>query len=129
MIGVNDMIEKKELTCINCPMGCQLSVELEDGVVKSVTGNTCPRGDAYARTEVVNPVRTVTSTCIVEGGDKPRVSVKTASPIPKGKIDEVMKDINAVRAEAPVKIGDVLVKNTAGTGVDVIATRNIEKIA
>lgn len=129
MIGVNDMIEKKELTCINCPMGCQLSVELEDGVVKSVTGNTCPRGDAYARTEVVNPVRTVTSTCIVAYGDKPRVSVKTASPIPKGKIDEVMKDINAVRAEAPVKIGDVLVKNTAGTGVDVIATRNIEKIA
>ncbi|MBP3852636.1 MAG: DUF1667 domain-containing protein [Erysipelotrichaceae bacterium] len=121
-------MEKRELTCINCPMGCQLTVEMEGNEVLSVSGNTCPRGDIYARKEVVNPTRIVTSTVRIIGGDKERCSVKTANDIPKGKIFEIMKDIDAAVAHAPVKIGDVLVKNAAGTGVDVIATRNIHQI-
>ncbi len=118
-------MEKKELTCINCPMGCQLTVELENGEVTSVTGNQCPNGDKYARKEVVNPTRIVTSTVILEGGDKPRVSVKTKTDIPKGKIFDVMKEIDAVTAKAPIAIGDVVIENVADTGVPVIATRAV----
>lgn len=121
-------METRELTCIGCPMGCQITVELDKGEVKSVSGNTCQKGDIYARKEVTNPTRIVTSTIIIKGGDKPRVSVKTANDIPKDKIFAVMKDIDAATAEAPVKIGDVLVRDVAGTGVDVIATRNINKL-
>ncbi len=115
----------KELTCIGCPMGCQITVELDGGEVKSVKGNTCQKGDVYARKEVTNPTRIVTSTVVIRGGDKPRLSVKTANDIPKDKIFEVMKDIDAAHPSAPVKIGDVIVENVAGTGVNVIATRNI----
>ena len=118
----------KEMICINCPMGCMLTVTMENGEVTEVKGNTCPKGDIYARKEVVNPTRIVTSTVRITGGDKERVSVKTASDIPKDKIFEVMKDIDNAVVAAPAHIGDVLVKNVAGTGVDVIATRNVELV-
>ncbi|MBQ9306140.1 DUF1667 domain-containing protein [Butyrivibrio sp.] len=121
-------MEKRELTCIGCPMGCQLTVSMENGEVLEVAGNTCPKGDIYARKEVVNPTRIVTSTIRITGGDKARVSVKTASDIPKDKIFEVMKDIDAAVVSAPAHIGDVLLKNVAGTGVDVIATREIAAV-
>ena len=118
-------MEKRELTCIGCPMGCMLTVTMENGEVTEVKGNTCPKGDIYARKEVVNPTRIVTSTIKITGGDKERVSVKTAADIPKDKIFDVMKDIDEAVATAPVHIGDVLVKDVAGCGVDVIATREI----
>ncbi|WP_029320516.1 DUF1667 domain-containing protein [Butyrivibrio sp. AE3004] len=121
-------MEKRELTCIGCPMGCQLTVTMENGEVTGVTGNTCMKGDIYARKEVVNPTRIVTSTVKITDGDKERVSVKTASDIPKDKIFDVMKDIDAATAKAPVYIGDVLIENVAGTGVSVIATREIAKV-
>jgi len=119
-------MEKRELTCIGCPMGCQITVELEGDEVLSVTGNTCKIGDNYARNEVTHPERTVTSTAVVLGGDKPRVSVKTKSNIPKDKITDVMKEIDAAIVQAPVRIGDVIVENVCGTGVDVVATRNVD---
>ncbi len=102
-----------------------ISVSVEEGEVVSVTGNTCGIGDKYARNEVTHPERTVTSTAIILGGDKPRVSVKTASNIPKDKINDVMKEIDAAVMKAPIHIGDVVVKNVCGTGVDVVATRNV----
>jgi len=116
-------MEKKELICIGCPMGCALTVTMENGVVAEVTGNTCPKGDAYARKEVTNPTRIVTSTVKVEGGDKPFVSVKTKEDIPKGKIFDCMAQINGIIAQAPVAIGDVLLEDVAGTGVQVVATK------
>ena len=79
-------METINLTCIGCPMGCPLTVTMENGEVKDVTGNTCKRGDDYARKEVTNPTRIVTSTVICEGGKIDAVSVKTKSDIPKGKI-------------------------------------------
>ena len=78
----------RELTCIGCPLGCSITVTMNGTDVVSVTGNTCPRGDAYARKEVTNPTRIVTSTVRVEGGISPMVNVKTASDIPKSKIFE-----------------------------------------
>jgi len=113
------------LICIGCPLGCPLTVEMEGNEVKSVAGNTCPRGDAYAKKELTNPTRIVTSTVRVAGGKLPMVSVKTESDIPKGKIFECVKALKDIEVKAPVKIGDVIVENVAGTGVNIIATKNV----
>lgn len=113
------------LICIGCPLGCPLTVEMEGNEVKSVSGNTCPRGDAYAKKELTNPTRIVTSTVRVAGGRLAMVSVKTESDIPKGKIFDCVKALKDVEVTAPVKIGDVIVENVAGTGVNVIATKNV----
>ena len=120
-------METRELICINCPLGCALTVTLENGEVTRVTGNTCPRGEAYARKECTNPTRIVTTTVRVEGGRLPVVSVKTASDIPKGKIADCVRALKDVKVKAPVHIGDVILKDVCGTGVDVIATKEIQK--
>ncbi len=122
------MNEIRELTCINCPMGCQLSVTLENGTVLSVSGNTCPKGDTYAIKEVTAPTRVVTSTVPVEGGEIARASVKTAADIPKDKIFDIMAEIRRVKLTAPVGAGDVVIENAAGTGVDVIATKDVKSV-
>ncbi len=122
-------MEKRELTCIGCPMGCAITVELDGDEIVSVTGYTCPRGNDYARKEVTNPTRIVTSSVPVEGGDMAMVSVKTKNDIPKGKIFEVMDEIRKTKVAAPIHIGDVVIPDCAGTGVDIIATRNVEKAA
>ena len=122
-------MEKKELTCIGCPMGCPLIVEMNCGEVVSVTGNTCKRGEVYARKEVTNPTRIVTSSVMVEGGNLAAVSVKTKEDIPKEKIFECMKALKGVKVQAPVQIGDVIVTNVADTGVDIVATKNITVVS
>ena len=121
-------MERKELICIGCPMGCNLTVEMDGGQVVSVNGNTCKRGDDYARKELTDPRRIVTSTVPVAGGNLPVVSVKTASDIPKGKIRECLCALKGVTLTAPVQIGDVIVENVADTGVDVIATKSISAV-
>lgn len=117
-------METKNFICINCPLGCPLTVTLDGGKVVSVAGNTCKRGEAYAVKEVTAPARTVTSTVRVVGGERPVVAVRTKTDIPKDKIFDCMKVINAVEVPAPVRIGDVLIGNICGTGVDVVATAN-----
>ena len=119
-------MEVRELTCIGCPLGCQLTVTMGNGEIK-VEGNTCPRGEAYAKKEVTNPTRIVTSTVRVEGGTIERAAVKTASDIPKGKIFDCMKEIRAVKVAAPVHIGDVIIDDCAGTGIAVVASKNVER--
>ena len=121
-------MERKELICIGCPLGCNLTVEMEGGQVVSVNGNTCKRGDDYARKELTDPRRIVTSTVPVAGGNLPVVSVKTASDIPKGKIRECLCALKGVTLTAPVQIGDVIVENVADTGVDVVATKSISDV-
>lgn len=118
-------IETRELICIGCPLGCPLTVEMKGTEVVSVTGNTCPNGDRYARKEVTDPRRTVTSTVRVLGGILPVVSVKTAQDIPKNKIFDCMQELATIRVKAPVQEGDVIVSNIADTGVPVIATKEI----
>lgn len=121
-------MERKELICIGCPLGCNLTVEMDGGQVVSVNGNTCKRGDDYARKELTDPRRIVTSTVPVAGGNLPVVSVKTASDIPKGKIRECLCALKGVTLTVPVQIGDVIVENVADTGVDVIATKSISAV-
>lgn len=119
-------MEKRNLICINCPMGCMLDVT-KDGEEISVTGNGCKRGAEYARTELTDPRRIITTSLFVNNGIHPTVSVKTSSEVPKNLIFECMKELSGVRVEAPVKVGDVLVKNILNTGVDIVATRNVDK--
>ncbi len=118
-------METRNLTCINCPMGCALTIEMEGNKVVSISGNTCPRGDAYGRKEVTNPTRIVTSTVRVTGGAADMVSVKTKQDIPKEKIFDCVKALKDVEVQAPVHVGDVIVSDVAGTGVDIVATRNV----
>ena len=113
-------MEKRNLTCIGCPMGCALLVEMNGKEIISVTGNTCKKGAEYAVKEVTDPTRIVTTTVRVKNGSMPVVSVKTAQDIPKGKIFDCV--------EAPVQIGDVILENVAGTGVDIVATGNVKQI-
>lgn len=117
----------KELTCINCPMGCRITVTMDGENIISIEGNTCKRGEVYARTEVTAPVRIVTTTIRVNGGTADRVSCKTREPVPKDKIFAVMNAINKAYCDAPVKIGDVLINDCAGTGIPVVATKSVDK--
>ncbi|BES65794.1 DUF1667 domain-containing protein [Gottschalkiaceae bacterium SANA] len=113
----------KEMTCIVCPIGCQLTLEPE-GESFAVFGNKCPRGKKYAIEEMIAPKRVITSTVAVDQGMYPVISVKTQAPVPKELIFDVMQDLSSVLMKAPIQVGDVVIKNVQGTGVDVVATRN-----
>lgn len=118
-------METRTLTCIKCPRGCQIEVVLgDDGAIASISGNSCKRGEVYARAETTNPVRTVTTTVPVTGSSLESViSVKTASDVPKARVLDVVAALSGVVAKAPVAIGDIVAKDVAGTGVDVVATK------
>ena len=111
-------MNKRELTCIVCPRGCQMTVEIGDEI--SVSGNLCPRGKVYAQNECVNPQRTVTST--VRTSDGGVVAVKTEGTIPKVKMMECMEIINSIVLELPVKVGDVACEDVFGTRI--VVTQN-----
>ena len=115
------------MICIGCPLGCNVAVELEDGQITAITGNTCPRGADYVRKELTDPKRIVTSLVRVKGGELAVVPVKTVSDIPKGQVMDCIRELKAVELNAPVSMGDVAVKNVCGTGVDVLVTANVEK--
>ena len=113
----------KKLTCIVCPIGCSLSIVLDDNKnVIDVKGNTCPRGKDYAINECINPVRVVTSTIKLDDGRI--IPVKTNRPIPKDKIFDCMEIINGYIASSPINIGDVIISNVFGA--DIVATKNIK---
>lgn len=114
----------REFTCIVCPKGCQLHVYGELSSLE-VTGNTCPRGAVYAKQEMVDPRRNISSTIKVIDGFLKLVPVKTSAPIPKDRIFDVMEKINQARVQAPVFMGQVLIKNVMDTGADIVATRDI----
>jgi CxxC motif-containing protein len=116
---------EQTITCINCPMGCRMTVTIEDGQVTSVTGNTCKRGERYAHQECIAPERMVTAVIVVGNRSMP-LSVKTRTPIPKKLIHACMTELSKVTIAAPIKAGDVVLADVCGTGVDVIATKNID---
>jgi CxxC motif-containing protein len=123
--SAGDSPQRRELTCIRCPKGCQITVTIEHGAVTDVTGNTCPRGEEYARKEVTNPTRVVTSIVPVDGSPTcAMASVKTAGDVPKDKVLDVIDALRPVRLQAPVRIGDVVLADVCETGVDVVATKD-----
>lgn len=109
---------KQDLICIICPRGCSLSVDINENDIK-VSGNACKRGETYAVNECTNPLRTVTSSVRISNRDG-MVSVKTSNPVSKKDIFEVMKAIRSSTVAAPVKIGDVILKDVCGS--DIVAT-------
>ncbi|MCY6483269.1 DUF1667 domain-containing protein [Clostridium aestuarii] len=117
----------RELTCIQCPIGCHLEVEIDGDKVVKVTGNTCPRGVVYAEKECTNPTRIVTSSVKVEEGEIDVLSIKTENDIPKGKIFECVRALKGICVKAPIEVGDIIVENVAGTGVNIVATKKIRK--
>ena len=114
----------RELTCIVCPKGCPLKVELENGAIVTVTGHTCPRGKQYAIDECTHPMRTITSTARAENGEV--IPVKTSTTIPKELMFDCMKEINRVTVKLPAHIGDVVISKVLGTDADVIVTANMD---
>ena len=120
------------MTCIICPMGCNMEVTLDecDGrkTVTEVRDNGCPRGAEYAKKELLNPTRTLTTTISVIGGQLPVVPVKTAGEVPKGMLLSCMEVIRRQKTPAPVKRGDILVYDILGTGINVIACSDVERV-
>ncbi len=119
----------RTLTCISCPMGCTLRVEMAENGLPKVEGHRCPRGEAYGKEEVTDPKRVLSTSVKVGGGEYPLVSVRTDRPIPKRLIPEAMAQIRGLVLTAPVHIGQVLVANFLGTGANLIATRTVRQTA
>lgn len=119
-------MEKRTITCISCPLGCDVDA-LVEGKEIQVQGNRCEKGKAYVINEILDPRRVVTSNVFVEGGNCPLVSVKTTASIPKGRMLDLIQELKKLRLTAPVHIGDLLIQNLFGTGIDVVATREVEK--
>ncbi|MBN1832139.1 MAG: DUF1667 domain-containing protein [Deltaproteobacteria bacterium] len=122
---------EKELICVICPNGCELKALIEEGsqtVVRKISGALCEKGPAWAEQELINPMRTIASSIIVDGGDYPLVSVRTDAAIPLKSISNVMKAIKSIKVKAPVKVGDVLIREPAGTSCNIIATRHVNEV-
>lgn len=112
----------REMTCIVCPMGCQMEVTIENGEVTGVKGNTCPRGEKYAKTECTNPERMVTTTIMCVNGKL--LPVKTDRPVKKEDVFKVMETVNNYTAHLPIKIKDVIIENVCGANI--IAVKNMD---
>jgi CxxC motif-containing protein len=121
-------MQETKITCISCPRGCCITLRHEDGKILEMSGNRCKNGIAYAENEFLSPVRVLTSTVLIAGGELPLLPVKTKAPIPKGKMRDCMRVIFSIEARAPVKLGDVICDDICGTGTDLIATRDLEVV-
>ena len=118
-------MEQREIICTTCPMGCHVTVTMEDGKILSVKGNTCARGDVYARQEVTDPRRTVTATAATDSEAYPRLPLKSADPVPKDRIGAVLEAIGRLQVRLPIQAGACLLCNAANTGIDIVATRTL----
>lgn len=122
-------MEKREMICIVCPIGCHLEI-MEDSSSESgyiVSGATCKRGEVYGVKELSNPTRTVTSTVKIKGGSLPRIPVRTDKEIPKDKIFDCMKIINDIELEVPVKVNQIIAENVLGLDVNIVSSRSMDK--
>jgi CxxC motif-containing protein len=119
--------ETKKFLCVSCPVGCLLKVTVRAKEVLSVADNGCPLGVKYAQNEVVNPVRTFTSTVRVSGASLPVCPVRSRTPLPLSKVGDVTRELATTEATAPISIGQVIIKDICGTGIDIIASRSLEK--
>lgn len=120
---------EQKFICVSCPLGCGLTVTLDDsGEIQKVEGNTCPRGESYARSEVKDPRRVFASTVRVKGGKLPVCPVRSKTPAPKGKLFGIAEAVAELEVNAPVKIGQVLIHNVCNTDVDIVASRDLAAV-
>lgn len=113
----------KNLTCIECPKSCALTVDIENCRVVKVAGNQCPKGEDYAKAEIENPLRILTSAVPAQGLSLKMVPVRTDKPIPKARIQEAVGEIRKMRIRKPIQAGEVVVQNFLGLGVNLVTTR------
>ncbi|WP_414733677.1 DUF1667 domain-containing protein [Acetobacterium carbinolicum] len=118
-------MEEEKIICIGCPKGCRIKIKHIHKSIQEISDNGCKIGLEYAKSEFTEPKRMLTTTVKLKSGYLPFVSVKTKDPINKEKIFDAMKEISQLEIESPVRIGDVVVTNLAGTGIDLVCTRNI----
>lgn len=116
----------KEFDCIVCPMSCHMEVTIEGDMIKDIQGNTCPRGEAFVRSEWTCPMRMVTTTLRIHHARYPLLPVIISTNIPKSKIFDIMDICKTLEVEAPIHVGDILVRNIANTGADLLASRTME---
>ncbi len=121
--------EKIKIICIVCPTGCELEAEIKKGKNKilSIEGSRCPKGKEYANREITDPRRILMTVVNVKGGHLPIVSVKTAKPIPKHMLSDAVRTISRTKVDAPVNVGDIIIKDLLGTRIPVVATNNVGK--
>jgi len=122
------MTNKKEITCIVCPIGCKILVKTNGKDFEICNGNKCKKGIEYAKSEALDPRRMLTSSVLVNNGEWPLVSVKSSKSVPKNKIIQVLKLIKKAKVDAPIKLGQSIIKNVANTRIDIIATKSIKKL-
>ncbi|CCU78930.1 protein of unknown function DUF1667 [Halanaerobium saccharolyticum subsp. saccharolyticum DSM 6643] len=120
------MVEKKYISCILCPNGCDIKVKYMNDEIIEIEGAVCPKGKDYAKQEIKNPLRTLTSSVMVEDGDTSLVSVKTSKPVPLEKVMDIMNVIDDVNVNAPVSVGDIIIESPAGLDCDIVATREVK---
>ena len=121
------MRNKREITCIVCPIGCKILVKSDGNKVEVLSGHKCKQGVDYAINEALDPRRMLTTSILVKDGEWSLVSVKSSKLIPKDKIFVVLEEIKKMFVTAPVKSGQVVIKNVAGIGVDIVATKTVNK--
>jgi CxxC motif-containing protein len=121
------MTVEKEITCIVCPIGCKILIKKNGKRFEILQGNKCKKGIDYARNEALDPRRMLTSSVLVINGEWPLISVKSSKPVPKDKIFNVLKEIKKTKVNAPIKSGQIIIKNVANTDINILATKSIKK--
>lgn len=121
------MWNERKLVCIGCPKGCLIYTSVNDGEILEMSGYGCVQGKRYAEQEMINPVRTVTSTVVVKNGVQKVLPVRTGESIPKAMMFECIRQMKALKIEAPVRAGDIVIKNFNGLGIDIIAAKTVER--
>ena len=120
-------VKKRHFTCVTCPVGCEIDVELHDGRVVSVEGNKCDKGEEFVLQELEEPMRILTTTVRIKGARWAMLPVRTDEPVPRRLLLRAVEELAGVELEAPVKLYDVVIKSVAGTEANIVATRNMEK--
>lgn len=114
-----------ELVCVNCPKGCRIQVEMEENKILSIEGNSCPKGKQYAESEIICPMRILTTTVKIEGGCQNVLPVVTEKEIPLAKMDEAMEEVRTIHVQSPVTMGQVIKEDLAHTGVRLLSSRSM----
>jgi CxxC motif-containing protein len=126
-IAMQDGFITREFICIVCPNSCRLKVAENAGKI-TVTGNECPQGERHGIHEYQNPTRILTTTVAVSGGALPRLPVISTGEIPKIRINQCLEVLYKIKLRAPLRCGDIIVKNICDTGVDVAASRSMKSL-
>ncbi len=119
--------ENKHFTCVICPIGCEIDVQLEDGNVVSTEGNKCAKSEEFVLQELKEPKRILTTTIRIRGAKWAMLPVRTDEPIPKRLLFKVIEELANIEMQAPVKVSDVIIGDIAGTGANIVATRNMKR--